>query len=159
MCQAGRALSARPHFGNVESKFGIFKWFVWQNRRKEETEAQIKSLLLDAARQDICSVQKAAEGAGCCSVCSVCQGFDVYLKSCLSLLGLEAHQPLCGCEVLKLCGPLATAPYQLLREMSQLGHEELLSLNISDLKPKFIESIFRLYKVCVSVCSSVTISF
>lgn len=48
-------------------------------------------------------------------VCSCCQGFDVYLKSCFSLLGLEAHQPFCGCAVLELCAPLATACYQLLR--------------------------------------------
>lgn len=48
-------------------------------------------------------------------VCSHCQGCDVCLKSCFSLLGLEARQPLCGCAVLELCGSLATAGYQLLR--------------------------------------------
>lgn len=48
-------------------------------------------------------------------VCSCCQGFDVYLKSCFSLLGLEALQPCCGCAVLQLCAPLADAGCQLLR--------------------------------------------
>lgn len=62
-------------------------------------------------------------------VCSRCQGFDVCLKSCFSLLGLEAPQPLCGCAVLKLCGPLVTACYQHLGGMSAKPRGVILIYN------------------------------